>query len=412
MDTQHRGTDWRSILLLIFSFGGMALAFITAIGTLVLVAINESVLPQLQAPNESPLPVALTAFSLIVMGMLLMPAAWLSLQRLRGKELQSLNLPALRPWAWIAIPSVSIFSMVLASLFYDAKGASWYVPLFHVLSIGLPIYMVIRIGVNHISLGSTQRTWGIFGSGMMLSPMLAVVAEVFVIIIGIIIFAIFLGLNPEKVSEIQRLVTQLEITPDLDSMVYLLEPILSNPLTLLTALLFLSVLVPIIEESAKSIGVWLISDRLTSPAQGFAMGVLSGAGFALAESLFASASPDDTWALMLSMRAISGSMHMLASGLVGWGIAYARLEKRYLRMIGLTILAMLLHGFWNAGAVLGTAGGIRITLTNPDFDMVGILLALAGFGLLFILMTGMVISLFTINRNLRTPHQLPEYPVG
>ena len=149
-------------------------------------------------------------------------------------------------------------------------------------------------------------------------------------------------------------------------------------------------------------GIVLVADRLASPAQGFALGLLSGAGFALAESLFATITPDDSWAAALSMRAFSGSMHMLASGLVGWGIAYARLEKRYFRLFGLTVLAMLLHGFWNMGAVLTAAGGLRAMVVMPDVDIPGTIMALGGAGLLFVLIGGTLIALLLLNRKLRT----------
>ena len=158
---------------------------------------------------------------------------------------------------------------------------------------------------------------------------------------------------------------QIEQAPDIDRMIYLVGPYLKSPLTLLAALTFLSFLVPIIEESAKTLGVWLVFSRIATPAQGFAIGVLSGAGFALAESLSASLTADGSWAVTLGVRAISGSMHMLASGLAGWGIAYARLEKRYVRMVGMLLLAMFLHSAWNAGAVFSVWGGARTMLAMP-----------------------------------------------
>ncbi len=63
---------------------------------------------------------------------------------------------------------------------------------------------------------------------------------------------------------------------------------------------------------------------------------------------------------------------MLASGLVGWGIAYARLEKRYLRFLGMIILGMLLHAAWNAGAVFSTSRAESAScLSMPGFDFLG-----------------------------------------
>ena len=132
------------------------------------------------------------------------------------------------------------------------------------------------------------------------------------------------------------------------------------------------------------------------------MGVLSGAGFALAESLSASLTADDAWAVTLGMRAISGSMHMLATGLFGWGIAHARLEKRYFRLIGMALLAILLHAAWNAGAVFSVAGGVRVMLAMPDVDVLGTLMAIGGAGLLFLLISGMIVAFFFLNWRLRT----------
>jgi len=407
MDSQSRGSDWRSILLLIFSLGGMVLAISAAIGSLVLVALNESIISE---TNTSILATILTTSTLIAIGLLLLPVAWLSLGRLRGREFETFSLPALRPWAWIALPALWLLFITLAALFHDAPGSNWYAPFLHFFSIALPIYLVVRIAINRIPLGSSQRAWSVFSSGMALSPFLAVIAEGIVIISGLIVFGVYIGLNPEKMFDLERLVNQIQQAPDLDSMIFLVEPFLKNPLILLTALTLLSVFVPIIEETSKSLGVWLVADWLKTPAQGFALGVLSGAGFALAESLFASVSADDTWALTLTMRAISGTMHMLAAGLVGWGIAYARLEKRYLRLFGTMLLAMLLHGAWNAGAVIAMAGGVGVILAMPDFDIFSSIMMLVGIGLMFLLMSGMFVALFVLNSRMRPPSQPLPFP--
>ncbi len=60
----------------------------------------------------------------------------------------------------------------------------------------------------------------------------------------------------------------------------------------MVALLFFSVFAPLVEETAKSLTAWTIFDHLSSPAQGFAIGALSGTGFGMVESLLASVQPD------------------------------------------------------------------------------------------------------------------------
>jgi len=408
MESQPRGTDWRSILLLVFSVGIIELTIFSAIGTLLVLFLGESVFPKLQEMNTSPLVTILMANALFFIGVLLMPTAWLSLKHLRGGEIRAFKFAPLQPWAWILIIGLWGLAITTATIFYDAPLAGWYVPFLHFLSIGLPIYFVIRIAANRIPLGSTQRAWGVFGIGLTFSPFLAIIAELIVMAFGLILIGFFMGFRPGMIADLQRLATQIDQAPDMDVLLTQLGPSLNNPLALIGALTLLSFFVPIIEETCKSLGIWAVADRLVSPAQGFAMGVLSGAGFALAESLFGSITPDSAWAVTLAMRAVSGSMHMLASGLVGWGIASARLEKRYFKLAGATLLAMFLHGAWNAGAVFTVAGGLRFMLAASGFDVIGTLLMLAGIGLLFTLIAAVVVALFMINAKLRSPAQSLE----
>jgi hypothetical protein len=400
MEAKPQGTDWRSILLVIFGLGGAILAISSAIGILIFMAANENFLIQMNTPILASI---LVASTLIAIGLLLLPVVWLSVKRLRGRDFGPFVLPPLRPWAWFAIPSVWLLVLALATLFYNAPGASWYVPFLHFLSIALPVYFVIRVATNRISFGSSQRAWGVFSIGLTLSPFLAVIGEVAMFLLGILGAAAYLSLNPDKALAVERLVQQINQAPNLDSLVYAVGPYLKNPLTLVAALSFLSFLVPIIEESAKSLGVWLASDLISSPAQGFALGVLSGAGFALAESLSASLTADSTWGLTLSIRAITSGMHMLATGLVGWGIAYARLEKRYFRLVGMILLAMSIHSVWNTGVVFAIAGGVRIMLATLSIDFWGISMTVGGVGLLLVLIAGMFAAFFAINRRLRGP---------
>lgn len=406
MDSNPRGADWRSLLLVIFALGGVVLAFSAAIGILVFLAVDQNALLEL---NASPLTSVLTASTLIAIGLLLLPVTWLSIRRLRGEDFNTFALPPLRAWEWVAIPLLWLLVLTLATLLHDAPGAVWYIPFLHFFSIALPLYFVLRIAVNRISLGSSQRAWGVFAIGLALGPMLAIMAEFLVIALGVLVVAIYIGFNPDKMVEIERLVNQVQQSPDLDNLIQQVGPLLKNPLTLFAGLAFLSFFVPIIEETAKSLGVWFVADRIISPAQGFALGALSGAGFALAESLSASLTADDSWAFTLAMRAISGSMHMLASGLFGWGIANARLNRRYLRPAGMMLLAMLLHSAWNAGAVFSVWGGVRVMLAMPGFDFLGTIVALGGMGLLFFMMAGMFVAFFVLNERFRSPF-LPPHP--
>ena len=92
------------------------------------------------------------------------------------------------------------------------------------------------------------------------------------------------------------------------------------PGVIVTVLLYISVLVPAIEEIFKPIGVWLFARRLQSAAQGFALGALSGAGYALIETIGVSGQQTGEWASLLFSRIGTGLLHITTSALVGAAI--------------------------------------------------------------------------------------------
>ena len=96
-------------------------------------------------------------------------------------------------------------------------------------------------------------------------------------------------------------------------------------------------------------------------------------------------------------RAGTGVLHMLASGLVGWGLAQAWRNKKWLFLGAMTLGAIVLHGLWNIIAL--------ITGIAPIF-MVGSQLTLSqtllfNTPMLFLLILS-VAALFLINRHLRS----------
>jgi hypothetical protein len=107
-----------------------------------------------------------------------------------------------------------------------------------------------------------------------------------------------------------------------------------------------------IEEMFKPIGVWLFAGKLKTPVQGFALGVLSGAAYALVESMTAGSQAGEGWAVVVAARTGTSVIHIATTGLVGWGIASAWLERKYLRLLGLYALAISLHGLWNASSIM------------------------------------------------------------
>ena len=109
-----------------------------------------------------------------------------------------------------------------------------------------------------------------------------------------------------------------------------------------------SVAIPAIEEAIKVAALWIFADKIKHPMQGFALGVLCGAAFALAENLGFSSTGANDWLATASLRASPALPHMLNSGILGWALVSAWKKHSYLRLGVAYVAVMLIHGLWNA----------------------------------------------------------------
>jgi RsiW-degrading membrane proteinase PrsW (M82 family) len=167
---------------------------------------------------------------------------------------------------------------------------------------------------------------------------------------------------------------------------------------LATALFYVAFLVPLMEELLKPLGVWLFANKLTSPSQSFALGALSGAAYALIETLGVSAQSED-WASVLLLRIGTGMLHITSTALMGVAIFYVIRERRYVRLLGIYFLSILLHGLWNTVALLYGFSTITKLLGQKTFlDGVQPQL-LMGMGILGVIFLAILLLL---NRRLRT----------
>jgi RsiW-degrading membrane proteinase PrsW (M82 family) len=140
------------------------------------------------------------------------------------------------------------------------------------------------------------------------------------------------------------------------------------------------------------------------------LGALCGAGFALLEGTLAVSGGSQMLGVGLAARATSSLMHITASGLMGWGIASARLEKRYGRLAGVYLLSVSIHGLWNGSVILSVFGALRFTLPGAGSDLLGMLLVLTGIGILVSMLVTIMILLPIINHRLRPKPPAADAP--
>jgi RsiW-degrading membrane proteinase PrsW (M82 family) len=265
----------------------------------------------------------------------------------------------------------------------DLPWLAWLLlPPFHILALGLPILWLLWFGRRGLSRLTPRRVWGSFGAGMVLAPALILALEIFAVIALLVFAGLFLSTRPDLLQDITQMAEQLSrsnLTPERIGRT--VEPYLMNPKIGFTVLAFFAGLVPLIEELLKPIGVWLLIGGDMTPAEGFALGLLSGAGYALFENL-ALSSQAEAWAFAVTARAGTSLLHMLTSALFGWGIVHARRENTYLRLVLTYLTAMLIHGLWNGLSLFALVSTLDIPSSNVIFTLIQPLGRIAPAGLI------------------------------
>ena len=404
-----RSLDWRTIVLAAFNIFSALAAFGLAV-LAVIFSMLQPASPINTFKNTAPFETILLAGTLALVSVIFIPAAYYNIREILEKDIPTASPKPLYVWQGFLLLAAWIASAGLAQIFFNAGSLKWFSPPFYLLSIVLPAYFLLRLATGGLSAGSRLRVWSLLSTGMALGPSLAIVAEVGLLLLGLAGVGIYLLLHPDQTILFQQLAHKLTSAATPDDLVAAAGSWISSPLILAAALLFLSFFTPLIEETAKSLTVWLMFNRLDSPAQGFVAGALSGAGFGLLESLLASGTPDPNWSATLLVRGMSTMMHILAASLTGWGIASYRLTKRPGRMIGMYALAMSLHSLWNASVVMIFFGGIRMSFTSDPSDLLGTVMVSFSSLVLVILCLALPISMSLFNRTIKSRLPSPSLP--
>ena len=399
---------WPSVLQLGFSLLGISILWSVAF-VLVLVGVFQLLLPS-QEQGDSAIPLLLGSSGVMV-GLLLVPSAVYSLLRLLGR--QPKRLAPTPPWLR---PSLSIFALPALLL-----GGWWIsqqspplqllLPVFHILAIGIPILWLSYLALRDLPLGSPQRLWGLIGSGSALAPLLILIAEMLVLLGGALIWAIWASGQPGMLDELSILVERLRRAGNSPQLIaHILTPYLENPLVIFSAFAFTAVMVPLIEEAIKPLGVWFLAGSRPAPGEGFAAGVLCGAGYALVESLTLSIDSGDQWVSLVFARIGTAVVHILTSGLTGWALAYAWRDRRYLRLGATYLGVVLLHGLWNGLTVLIVVGDLSQSLSQLGGDLISQASQIAPYGLAGLAVAGLA-ALLWVNMRLRRALDFPRVVV-
>ena len=393
-------TDWGSVAQL--AFCGLAfLVFFSLAGIMGLSGI--SALSDQSASANAPASFSLATGYLLIAGLLALSTGSAFLRILGTRQpagldraRQGLDKPLL--WLILLWPAVLLVGFFVANI----PAISWILlPPLHVLAVSLPVVWLVHYGRRGLPTGSFQRLLGVLSAGMAGSFFLALVSELAAIVVIMVIALVIVAANPSATLQLNFLIQRLmNSNMDPEVVTRALQPYLRNPLVIFGGLAFICGCVPMIEEFFKPLAVWLIGRKLLTPAEGFAVGLLAGGGFALNESLgqVVTSSGSD-WMRVEFLRGGTDLLHIVTAGLMGWALVSAWRGGKAWRL-GLVYLGVILmHGTWNALALgYGLAPFLSFSPASlPYFQSIG-MIAPFGLGMLFVFM---FILLFRMNHNLR-----------
>jgi hypothetical protein len=342
---------------------------------------------------------------LTAVGILNIPSIVLAGRSLSGKQFEPR----------IKISSFRLASLALISLPVWLVGgqwmtrtilAAWLLPWINILALLIPIWWLVEFGRRQLPSGSPQRSWGLVSISLGIIPLITILAELIVTVLVILVVFLVLKVEPVWMGKFNQLIVQFKQSNiDPQFIEALFKDLLASPLVIAAIVLNVGLIMPLMEELLKPLGLWALHKRLLTPAEGFSGGLICGAGFALIESatVIAQTGGGADWSQMVVLRIGTSLLHITASGFVGWGLASAWRQKKYGRTMLAILAAAGVHGLWNTLAILIV---LLPFITNPGAQNV---LSQSASGIGTSLMASLLIliatALILMNRRLRRDTQ-------
>jgi hypothetical protein len=374
------------------------LALIPSAG-LAMVSSYQGITALLQGHAELATASLINAAGILARMLLILPTCYYALLRIMDRPARHLPLSAIPSWVLVLVwfGCLGLGALLVG----DGGAAALLLPILSVAAAIIPVWLILRAALRELAYGSDLRRWGTFTVGSTVGPWLSTVLEALAVLAIILVALVYLFTNPGLVAVIQNLALRLREATTEQAAIQVLLPFMLRPSVIAIVILGVCVLTPLIEEAAKPIGVWLGAGQISTPAQGFALGALCGAGFALYENFSAMAVGGTDWELVTILRVGTAIMHIANSALMGWGLVGAWRGRHFLRLGFIYALVVTVHGLWNLLALSYGLSSLPPLLEGTPLNLpFGAPFALPVLGLLA---AAMLIVLLIMNRHLQEP---------
>lgn len=339
-DATHQADGWDYALLI----GGILGVFLGLTGALALAVV--ALTGWLRGNPEAALTGEWSVSATLIMALSCLPAIYYGGRSVLGRVVRTRGKPK-RAWLYLTLLfPVSIGAGYLA---YERGILTGLLgPVSHLFAAGLPVMAAVviirRLGPEL----PERRVWGQFLAGLWVTPACALTLELIALVplAAALVIGIRSSIDFKTLSELMVGPDPLN-TPEYTSLV---RGLILQPWVIILVLSYVALIVPIIEETLKSVAVWPFLRMGLSPAEAFSSGTLAGGGYALFEALFLT-QPGAGWVETMLARVGATFVHVLTAGLSSWGLVQGFRYRAWAKGILAALLAIIIHGLWNAGAV-------------------------------------------------------------
>ena len=286
-------------------------------------------------------------------------------------------------------------------------------PPFHIMATVLPALVILALVARGLGQITSHRDIVLqLAGGAFVGAPLAFALEALALLSLLGITLVGLAARPGGQDLLQFWSTHLQDPTQLQDPGFF-APLFASPRMVAAVLLFVAGIVPLIEESVKTVGVGLMGYRKPTIAQALLWGVAGGAGFAIVEGLLNTTGGFAAWAPLVVVRIGATLLHCTTGALMGIAWYHALSRRRWARAVGLYAACIAIHGLWNAlsgGMALLSLdqAGTDLAPGNQVMTSMGIVIMLLLLGILALAMIFSLLGLTLYVRKHNPPPQIPE----